>query len=461
MLRSRFSEQFVLSIPTEYDYHYSSPRVAEIMHLIQTLYTEVCDNKLTVDFVDEKDLSGYVVTKEKALKMSMAGVDRAGGAPSSAGPAGGPKRRPSAGDVLSDMANLSVKERTRSPTVMHFAAPGGPKEVTLEDFNLLKVLGKGSFGKVLQVKKKDTGEIFAMKILEKEAVLEKYQLEHTKAERHILEAVQHPFLVGLRFAFQNEAKLYMVLDFLNGGELFFHLKSSGRFSVARSKLYAAEIILALEHLHSLGIIYRDLKPENILMEATGHIRLTDFGLAKEQISDNSSAHTFCGTPEYLAPEVLTSQGHGRAVDWWSLGTLLFQMMAGLPPFYHQNINKMYNNIVKAPLVFPDYFPDLAKDLLTKLLDRNPDTRLGSGPSDAAEIKAHPFWDDVDWAKLLAKEVEAPFKPNVQDASDVQNFDTCFTMEEARDSVVAPLPGGAKKDKKNFDGFTFVPDSALK
>ena len=451
IIRSRFSEQFVLRVPSEYDYHFSSPRVAEVTHVLQRLHAEAGEGAggagggpaLEVRFVDDKDLTVHAITKAKA------------GAPGAAKPA----RRPSAAQVAKDMGNLGLggEGRSRAPTVMHFSREKG-KQVDLDDFELLKVLGKGSFGKVLQVKKKDTKEIFAMKILHKDAVLERNQLEHTKAERHILESVQHPFLVGLRYAFQSEAKLYMVLDFLNGGKLFFHLKASGRFSEARAKLYGAEILLALGHLHSLDIVYRDLKPENILMDAEGHVRLTDFGLAKEQVSDNSSAQTFCGTPEYLAPEVLTSQGHGRAVDWWSLGTLIYEMMCGLPPFYDQNVNKMYNKIVKAPLVFPDYFSNDAKDMLAKLLDRDPHKRLGSGPTDIEEIKSHPYFSSIDFDKLMRKDIKPPFKPNVADGQDVQNFDTCFTLEEARDSVVA-APAG-KADTSNFDGFTLVPKNNL-
>ena len=253
----------------------------------------------------------------------------------------------------------------------------------------------------MQVSFKRTGEVLAMKVLHKDAVLQRNQMEHTKAERHILQAVQHPFLVGLRYAFQNEAKLYMVLDYLNGGELFFHLKQARRFDEPRARFYTAEITLALGHLHSLGIIYRDLKPENILLDSEGHLRITDFGLAKEEISDNNSAQTFCGTPEYLAPEILLSKGHGRAVDWWSLGTLLYEMLSGLPPFYDQNLNAMYKKILHNELRFPSFFSASSKDLLTKLLDRDPEKRLGSSSDDVEDLKVHNFFSAIDWDTLYA------------------------------------------------------------
>lgn len=259
-------------------------------------------------------------------------------------------------------------------------------KVTKDDFELLTVIGKGSFGKVMQVKKKDTGEIFAMKVLRKEAIRARKQVAHTKAEKSILQKIQHPFIVTLHYAFQTDDKLYMILDYINGGELFFHLKKEGRFPEHRVVLYAAEIVLALSHLHSLDIVYRDLKPENILIDSEGHIVITDFGLSKE-INPTEGTQTFCGTPEYLAPEVLKGQGHGCAVDWWSLGTLMYEMLTGLPPFYSQNINIMYQKILNSELRFPSYVSSEAQSLLDGLLTRDPTKRLGT--SDAAEIKKHP------------------------------------------------------------------------
>ncbi|CAI7786359.1 unnamed protein product, partial [Closterium sp. NIES-54] len=224
--------------------------------------------------------------------------------------------------------------------------------------------------------------------------------------------VRHPFLVPLRWALQSETRLFLILDFMPGGELFFHLKRERRFKDDRARLYAAELLLALGHLHSLGVIYRDLKPENILLDAQGHVRIADFGLAKEHIADNSSASTFCGTPEYLAPEVLGGKGHGRAVDWWSLGILLFEMVVGVPPFYDRNVNIMYNKIVNAPLVFPITVTNFyLRDLISKLLVREPSLRLGAGPTDAAEIMRHEFFRGMDWDRLYAREVPPPFVPS--------------------------------------------------
>lgn len=332
------------------------------------------------------------------------------------------------------------------------------KKMSVDDFDLLKVVGKGSFGKVMQVRKRDSGAIYAMKVLKKKALVQRQQVVHTKTERNVLTAFNHPFLVSLQYAFQTPQKLYMILDYFNGGELFFHLKNDGAFSLYRAKFYAAELLLALECLHNKDIVYRDLKPENILLDASGHIKITDFGLSKECMTTGQLTHTFCGTPEYLAPEVLKGEGHGKPVDWWSFGTLLFEMITGLPPFYETNLKKMYDLILSAPIPFPhDMAPD-AKDLLARLLDRNCETRLGSRQG-AAEIKAHPYFKDIDFGKLLSLDIEPPFKPDVKSETDVSMCDEEFTMAPVQDTPVVSS-GMSVTNEVNFDGFTFAPAGEL-
>jgi len=329
----------------------------------------------------------------------------------------------------------------------------GNKAVGVDDFELLKVIGKGSFGKVMQVRKKDDGQIYAMKVLRKEAIIARKQVDHTRAEKAILQKVSHPFIVNLNYAFQTDEKLYMILDYINGGELFFHLKKEGKFSEERVRLYSAEIALALHHLHSMDIVYRDLKPENILVDSDGHICITDFGLSKE-ITPEEGTNTFCGTPEYLAPEVLKGQGHGTPVDWWSLGTLIYEMLTGLPPYYSQNINIMYQKILNGELRFPEYVSSEAQDLIEGFLVRDPAKRLGS---DFDAVKSHQFFKGIDWDKLYRKEVDPPFKPAVLSKEDTTQIDPMFTSEKAVDSLVESAPLG---DEANFDGFTFVGESAL-
>eukprot|EP01114_Cavostelium_apophysatum_P000508 TRINITY_DN1045_c0_g1_i1.p1 TRINITY_DN1045_c0_g1~~TRINITY_DN1045_c0_g1_i1.p1 ORF type:complete len:412 (-),score=123.08 TRINITY_DN1045_c0_g1_i1:231-1466(-) len=331
------------------------------------------------------------------------------------------------------------------------------QRVTKDDFELLNVIGKGSFGKVMQVKKKDDGKIYAMKVLRKEAIIARKQVAHTRAEKSILQKIQHPFIVKLHYAFQTKDKLYMILDYINGGELFYHLKKEGRFAENRVKFYAAEIVCAMAHLHSLRIVYRDLKPENILIDMEGHICITDFGLSKE-INLEEGTTTFCGTPEYLAPEVLKGQGHGTAVDWWSLGTLIYEMLTGLPPFYSQNINIMYQKILNGELRFPSYVTPDAISLLEGLLTRDVDKRLGSNSS--ADVKNHPFFKDIDWEKLEKREVEPPFKPKVKSDVDTSQIDSVFLVEKAQDSLVEHSLSETIQRENAFDDFTFVAPSAM-
>jgi serine/threonine protein kinase len=235
-----------------------------------------------------------------------------------------------------------------------------------------------------------------------------------------------------------------------GGELFFHLGREGKFDEDRSRFYTAQIVLALEHLHMMNVIYRDLKPENVLLDHNGNIRLTDFGLSKENVDAvDKGAHSFCGTPEYLAPEVLSRSGHGRAVDWWSLGALLFEMLTGLPPFYSRDRNVLFEKIQKGDLEYPGYLSTNAKDVLRKLLVRDPLARLGSGPGDAAELKAHPFFGPIDWKAVLEGRVEVPWVPVVRNSADTSQFDTEFTTMDvhspssvAASNLLAAGGGGA-------------------
>lgn len=286
------------------------------------------------------------------------------------------------------------------------------KSLKIEDFELLKVVGKGSFGKVMQVMKKDTHRIYACKTIRKAHIISRSEVAHTLAERSVLAQINNPFIVPLKFSFQSPEKLYLVLAFVNGGELFHHLQKEQRFDINRSRFYTAELLCALECLHGFNVIYRDLKPENILLDYTGHIALCDFGLCKLDMKDDDRTNTFCGTPEYLAPELLQGQGYQKVVDWWTLGVLLYEMLTGLPPFYDENTNEMYRKILTEPLHFPgpELVPPAAKDLLIRLLDRNPNRRLGANGS--AEIKAHQFFHSIDWKKLLQRRYEPTFKPSV-------------------------------------------------
>lgn len=364
---------------------------------------------------------------------------------------GGSKWQPSAQPVINEDQTLAIPEKDDPPRSKHGFAMD--KKMTIEDFVFLKVVGKGSFGKVMQVRYKKDGKIYAMKVLKKKALVKRKQVIHTRTERRVVAAVNNPFIVSLRYAFQTPAKLYMILDFFNGGELFFHLKKEGRFSERRAKFYGAEITSALGALHALNIVYRDLKPENILLDQDGHIKITDFGLSKDSIEADELTHTFCGTPEYLAPEVLQQQGHGKAVDWWSFGTLLYEMMTGLPPFYNQNLNIMYEKILHAQIKMPTYLSKESRSLFRGLLERNPSKRLASGPGDADEIKVHPYFREIDWPKLESRGVKPPFSPPVANERQTHMFEPEFTDLTPKDTPVVNSSSMLKAEGA-FPGFTY-------
>jgi len=327
---------------------------------------------------------------------------------------------------------------------------------------MLQVLGKGSYGKVLLVKKVgqelDDEKVFAMKILRKEHIMRRNQVEHTKTERKVLEALSHPFIVHLHYAFQSPKKLHLVLEYCAGGELFFHLSRAGKFSEGRCRFYTAEIVLAIGYLHSRDIIYRDLKPENILLDGMGHVKITDFGLSKEGIEDNISAKSMCGTPEYLAPEIVNRVGHGKAADWYSLGSLMFEMLTGLPPFYTKDREKLFERIRRGGLQYPPYITALTKSLLRSLMLRDPNVRLGGGSEDGQEIQQHDFFAGVNWLAMYDRRIRPPFQPNVSHPCDVKYFEEEFLnlpIANSDDNVL-----GAE-DVKYFEGFTYSDETSQK
>ncbi|KAK6461777.1 kinase-like domain-containing protein [Scheffersomyces coipomensis] len=336
-----------------------------------------------------------------------------------------------------------------------------------EDFEVLRLLGKGTFGQVFQVKKKDTDRIYAMKVLSKKVIVKKKEIAHTIGERNILvrtSAAASPFIVGLKFSFQTPTDLYLVTDYMSGGELFWHLQKEGRFPEDRAKFYIAELILALEHLHDNDIVYRDLKPENILLDANGHIALCDFGLSKANLNNDGTTNTFCGTTEYLAPEVLLDEsGYTKMVDFWSLGVLIFEMCCGWSPFYADNTQQMYKNIAFGKVRFPkEVLSPEGRSFVKGLLNRNPKHRMGA-LSDARELKAHAFFNDIDWNLLKAKSIPPPFKPHLTSETDTSNFDPEFTNESTSilkkqmELASTPLSPGVQA---KFKGFTYVDDSTI-
>jgi serine/threonine protein kinase len=290
----------------------------------------------------------------------------------------------------------------------------------LHDFHLLRTLGTGTFGRVRLAKYKDVdSKYFAMKIMRKVDVVRYKQEKHVMNERWLLAKLNFPFIIRLYAAFQDSKNLYLLLEYAIGGELYSYLRRAGRFSLSTTKFYAAEIMMAIEYLHNMDIAYRDLKPENLLLDGRGHIKLSDFGFAK-LVPDRT--WTLCGTPEYLAPEIIANRGHGKGVDWWALGVLIYEMLAGYPPFYDQTPFATYEKILAGRLLFPSHFDPLSIDLIRRLLQPDPAMRLGNLQGGAQDIRRHPWFAGVDWNGLYRRTIMAPIQPRIQHSGDTANFD---------------------------------------
>uniref|UniRef100_A0AAQ4QP05 non-specific serine/threonine protein kinase n=1 Tax=Gasterosteus aculeatus aculeatus TaxID=481459 RepID=A0AAQ4QP05_GASAC len=276
---------------------------------------------------------------------------------------------------------------------------------TMSDFEYLKLLGKGTFGKVILVKERSTGVHYAMKILRKEVIIAKDEVAHTVTESRVLQNTRHPFLT-----------------------LFFHLSRERVFTEDRARFYGAEIVSALEYLHSSDVVYRDLKLENLMLDKDGHIKITDFGLCKEGITPDATMKTFCGTPEYLAPEVLEDNDYGRAVDWWGLGVVMYEMMCGRLPFYNQDHERLFELILMEEIRFPRNLSPEAKSLLAGLLKKDPKQRLGGGPYDAKEVMSHKFFIAINWQDVVQRKLAPLFRPQVTSETDTRYFDDEFTAQ---------------------------------
>lgn len=416
--RSRNGDEFILHCPSEYDYRFSSPLKDQAIQVLGKCFRDQTGRNLYVWETNEINLRELTTTKGDKRK----GISRI------------PPPENAVNFRTQNTPNEEVKDTRGKRSRTIFAAQENSANVTLDDFTILKVLGRGSFGKVMLVQKKDNQKLYAMKSLRKDALLEREQVEHTRTEKAILQHVNHPYLVKLEYAFANPSKIYFVMEYMKGGELFFHLKEARKFSEERAKFYGAQIGLGLGHLHEQNIVYRDLKPENIIMDELGNVYLTDFGMAKF-LGEGGSTQSFVGTPEYLAPEIISCAGHNTTADWWSFGVLLYEMMVGIPPFYNQNVQLMYELIQHGDLRFPQRNPlsAPAQDIITKLLERDPSRRLGTRSFD--DIKNHAFFSTIDWNLLLQKKLPTPFTPRITNASSAENFDSEFTSEEAVNSVV--------------------------
>ena len=316
-----------------------------------------------------------------------------------------------------DKENEKEKETKEIP-VQDKGGDGKVRQIKLSDYDMGETLGTGSFGRVKIAKDKKTGEYVAMKIMKKAEILKSKQADHISNEIKILSMIDHPFVITFGGFTQDDRNLYLALELINGGELFTYLRGVGRFPVDQARVYIAQIVLIFDYLHNKNIIYRDLKPENILIHKSGFLKLTDFGFAKIV---EGRTYTLCGTPEYLAPEIILNKGHGKPVDWWTCGILLYEMIAGIDPFSDDDPMMVYQKILKGKIKFPSGFDSNAKSLIKHLLDSDLTKRYGNLKNGVKDITGHRFFKNLEWDKLLKKELPPPYVPKVKSNDDISNF----------------------------------------
>lgn len=336
-----------------------------------------------------------------------------------------------------------------------------PKKMSLDDFNPIKLIGRGSWGKVMLSREKSTGYLYAVKILKKHVIISQNEIGHTLTESRVLRTTNHPFLIALKYSFRDGERLCFVMEFAGGGELFYHLSQERKFSEEKTRFYGSEIVSALGYLHEHDIIYRDLKLENLLLGRDGHIKIADFGLCKDNIRFSDTTRTFCGTPEYLSPEVIEDNQYGRAVDWWSLGVLLYEMMCGSLPFNNRTTDQLFREILLKPVCFPATLSEPAKHFLNGLLIKDPTKRLGGGPDDAREIMIHAFFRGLNWQDLLEKKITPPFVPEITSETDTRYFDRQFTTEPVNLTPIdRPMNHLSEVEASFFTQFSFAAGSQL-
>ncbi|RDW80729.1 protein kinase C [Coleophoma crateriformis] len=362
-------------------------------------------------------------------------------------------KQPTAPQEIPTQAQAAVQRK--APPAATEAGSG--RRIGLDHFNFLAVLGKGNFGKVMLAETKQTKKLYAIKVLKKEFIIENDEVESTRSEKRVFliaNKEHHPFLLNLHACFQTETRVYFVMEYISGGDLMLHIQR-GQFGTKRAQFYAAEVCLALKYFHENGVIYRDLKLDNIMLTLDGHIKVADYGLCKEDMWYGSTTSTFCGTPEFMAPEILLDKKYGRAVDWWAFGVLIYQMLLQQSPFRGEDEDEIYDAILADEPLYPIHMPRDSVSILQKLLTREPEQRLGSGPTDAQEIMSQPFFRNINWDDIYHKRVQPPFLPQISSATDTSNFDSEFTSVTPVLTPVQSVLSQAMQEE--FRGFSYSAD----
>jgi serine/threonine protein kinase len=331
--------------------------------------------------------------------------------------------------------------------------------MSIDNFKLISVLGRGHFGKVILSQYRNTGEYFAIKALKKGDIIARDEVESLLSEKRIFEvanSIRHPFLVNLFACFQTEAHVCFVMEYAAGGDLMMHIHADV-FSETRAVFYAACVVLGLQYLHENKIIYRDLKLDNLLLDTEGYVKIADFGLCKEGMGFGDRTGTFCGTPEFLAPEVLTETSYTRAVDWWGLGVLIFEMLVGESPFPGDDEEEVFDSIVNDEVRYPRFLTLESIAIMRRLLRKSPDRRLGSSERDAEDVKKQAFFRHIQWDELLHRRIPPPFVPTVHSMEDVSNFDEEFTSEKPHLTPPKEPRPLTEQDQYLFREFTYIAD----
>ncbi|XP_035466384.2 protein kinase C eta type isoform X3 [Scophthalmus maximus] len=415
------NQGFSINVPHKFNIHtYKSPTFCDHCGSLlwgivkQGLHCKICKMNVHIRCKGNVAPSCGVNSVELANKLAEMGLQ-----------AGGLSKRNTV--TKSDSQTRAPSER-RDSTESQQQTP----RLGISDFSFLQVLGKGSFGKVMLARLEANEQVFAVKVLKKDIILQDDDVECTMTEKRVLSLAHcHPYLTQLYCCFQTRDRLFFVMEFVNGGDLMFHIQKSRKFEEPRACFYTAEITSALMFLHSKGIIYRDLKLDNVLLDKEGHCKLADFGMCKEGIFDGVATATFCGTPDYIAPEILQEMLYGPSVDWWALGVLLYEMLSGHAPFEAENEDDLFESILNEEIVYASWLSTEAVNILKALLTKSPARRLGCVASEGGEsaVTSHVFFADIDWEKLERRQIEPPFKPRIKTPEDVNNFDPDFTQEE--------------------------------